>query len=103
MDTSNPNGRSDDGKLPTVDPVSSDQPEIHGHEVMRMMVESGQAYDADSLQTAVIERFGVTARFCTCSASGMTAAELVVFLDQRGKLTPTDGGFTTTPDKICDH
>ncbi|MAT73166.1 MAG: hypothetical protein CMJ58_27080 [Planctomycetaceae bacterium] len=77
--------------------------EVHGHEVMRMMVESGQAYDADSLEAAIHQRFGEAARFCTCSASGMTARELIAFLQQRGKFVPSGEGFSTEASKICDH
>lgn len=77
--------------------------EIHGHEVMRMMVESGQAYDADSLESAIVEKFGDQARFHTCSASGMTARELIDFLAARKKFVPFGGGFSTEASNICDH
>lgn len=77
--------------------------DIHGHEVMRMMLESGEAYDASSLEAAIHARFGKTARFCTCSASGMTAAQLIEFLAARGKFVPTESGFSTAATKICDH
>ncbi|WP_425398216.1 YecH family metal-binding protein [Aeoliella sp.] len=77
--------------------------DVHGHEVMRMMLESGQAYDRDTLEAAILERFGTETRFCTCSASGMTASQLIDFLAQRGKFVPTGEGFSTDPGKICDH
>ena len=79
--------------------------EIHGHEVMRMMLESGEAFDTESLEAAIHERFGAAARFCTCSASGMTARQLIAFLAERGKFIPatTGEGFSTEPTKICDH
>ena len=77
--------------------------DIHGHEVMRMMVESGEAYDRQSLEAAIIERFGTEARFCTCSASGMDASQLIDFLAERGKFVPTGEGFSTEAGKICDH
>ncbi len=77
--------------------------EIHGHEVMRMMVESGNAYDEKSLEAAIHEKFGASARFCTCSASGMTAAQLIEFLAARGKFVPASDGFSTDQSKICDH
>ena len=54
--------------------------DIHGHEVMRMMMESGKVYDEKSLEAAIHEKFGESARFCTCSASGMTARQLIEFL-----------------------
>ncbi|EOZ1757983.1 YecH family metal-binding protein, partial [Salmonella enterica subsp. enterica] len=52
---------------------------IHGHEVLNMMIESGEQYTHTSLEAAIKARFGERARFHTCSASDMTAAELVAF------------------------
>ena len=54
--------------------------DIHGHEVMRMMLESEEVFDAASLEAAIHARFGESARFCTCSASGITAKQLIEFL-----------------------
>ncbi|MCA9259959.1 MAG: YecH family protein [Planctomycetales bacterium] len=83
--------------------MQSPTTDIHGHEVMRMMVESGIAYDEAGLEAAMVEKFGSEARFCTCSAQGMTAHELIQFLAAKGKFIPSASGFTTAPDKICDH
>lgn len=77
--------------------------QIHGHEVMRMMIESGAAYTRASLRDAIIGRFGEGARFYTCSADGMTADEIIAFLEARGKFVGLGTGFSTSPDKICDH
>jgi probable metal-binding protein len=77
--------------------------DIHGHEVMQMMVESGEAYDEERLEAAIHARFGEGARFCTCSASGLTARQLIEFLAARGKFVPAREGFSTDPTKICDH
>lgn len=76
---------------------------IHGHEVMQMMVDSGASYTTSSLRDAIHQRFGVEARFHTCSAENMTADELMEFLAARGKFVPTDGGFATSADKMCSH
>ncbi|MCA9235460.1 MAG: YecH family protein [Planctomycetales bacterium] len=81
----------------------SSENEIHGHDVMQMMLESGQPFDAASLESAIHARFGEEARFCTCSASGMTARELIAFLAERGKFVPTGDGFSTDASKICNH
>jgi probable metal-binding protein len=77
--------------------------DIHGHEVMRMMLESGEVYDEARLEAAIHAKFGASARFCTCSASGMTARQLIEFLAAKGKFVPTSEGFSTDPAKICDH
>ena len=77
--------------------------QVHGHDVMRMMLDDGQSYTKDTLRTAIVARFGAETRFHTCSAENMTATELVEFLAQWGKFIATGIGFTTDADKICDH
>lgn len=76
---------------------------IHGHDVLNMMIESGEQYTEQSLVQAIASRFGNNARFHTCSAENMTAAELVAFLAARGKFIPADEGFSTHVSKICRH
>ena len=41
---------------------------IHGHEVLNMMLASGERYSIESLEAAIHARFGEQARFHTCSA-----------------------------------
>lgn len=76
---------------------------IHGHEVLNMMIASGESYSTESLVAAIESRFGEGARFHTCSAENMCAAELVAFLEKKGKFIPANAGFTTTESKICRH
>lgn len=76
---------------------------IHGHEVLNMMLNSDVGYSEKSLEQAIIAKFGGEARFHTCSAQGMTAMELVLFLAERGKFIPQQDGFTTNESKICRH
>ncbi len=76
---------------------------IHGHEVMRMMLESKEAFTDASLVRAIRKRFGEDARFHTCSAQDLTAEELVEFLRSRGKFHNAGAGFQTSRDNICDH
>lgn len=76
---------------------------IHGHDVLTMMIESGENYSAESLEAAIVARFGEEARFHTCSASEMTAAELVKFLAGKGKFIPSESGFSTHESKMCSH
>ena len=59
---------------------------IHGHEVMRMMLESGQSYTKDTLRTAIINQFGEDTRFYTCSADNLTADELALVSGQTGEI-----------------
>lgn len=76
---------------------------IHGHEVLEMMIHSQETYTTSSLIAAIEQKFGSNARFHTCSKSDMTAAELVGFLENKGKFIPQDSGFTTNEKKICKH
>lgn len=80
-----------------------EQAQIHGHEVLNMMINSGKTYTRASLVADIHQAFGETARFCTCSASNMTADDLVTFLQARGKFLPSEDGFHTSPDVMCKH
>ncbi|MEE3649684.1 MULTISPECIES: YecH family metal-binding protein [unclassified Brenneria] len=76
---------------------------IHGHEVLQMMIATGESFTTEQLIAAIERRFGRDARFHTCSAAEMSAAMLVQFLAERGKFIPLDTGFTTSASKICQH
>ena len=76
---------------------------IHGHEVMQMMIDSGKSYTKESLEQEMIEKFGSDTTFYTCSAQGMSAKELVDFLEKKGKFFGTDEGFQTSQESICNH
>ena len=68
-----------------------------------MMVESNASYSVESLKCAIISKFGVDARFYTCSAENLTADDLIAFLREKGKFIAQADGFSTSPDKICNH
>ncbi len=75
----------------------------HGHDVLHMM--EGNSYASkQQLIDAIIERFGAEERFYTCSATDMTAEELVTFLEERGKFKPAGAAdFTVDITKVCNH
>ena len=77
--------------------------QIHGHEVLEMMLASGKTYTKDTLVKDIVGKFGQDARFFTCSAENMTAEQLVGFLDARGKLVQREDGFQTSKDVMCQH
>ncbi len=77
--------------------------QIHGHEVMEMMIESGQTYTKESLKSEIISKFGEDARFFTCSAENMSAQEIIDFLETKGKFVSQEDGFKTDVDNICNH
>lgn len=77
--------------------------ERHAHEVMQMMMELDEDFSRDSLAQAINARFGVGARFYSCSAEGMNVHEVIDFLESRGKFVARVDGFNTAQDKICNH
>ncbi len=77
--------------------------QIHAHEVLHMMMASGKTYTKTSLADEIVRNFGADARFFACSAQDMTAAQLVEFLQAKGKLLPVSGGFGTSEDVMCKH
>lgn len=76
---------------------------IHGHEVMRMMVEAGRSFTESELEEAIVNRFGGQARFHTCSAEDMTPKQLIGFLKMRNKFLISDNAMAMKPENICDH
>jgi probable metal-binding protein len=74
---------------------------IHGHQVLQMMLDSGKSFTRQTLTEQILKQFGPQARFNTCSAENLTAAELVSFLESKGKFVPSEGGFTTSADLMC--
>jgi probable metal-binding protein len=77
--------------------------QIHGHEVMQMMLQSGRPYTRASLLTDIVAKFGPDARFFTCSAQNLPPEGIIEFLQAKGKFVPCDEGFQTSSDLICKH
>lgn len=76
---------------------------IHGHDVMHMIADSGRSFTKDELIAEIAVKFGPAARFHTCSAENMTAAELIEFLSARGKFSGTEQAMSIQPSSICQH
>ena len=76
---------------------------IHGHDVIGMIVDSGRAWNRQELHAAIVERWGSDAKFHTCSAEGMDADGLILFLSERGKFIESDDGVVMDETKICQH
>jgi len=77
--------------------------QAHVHDIMQMMMESGETYTRESLKKAIIEKFGIRTTFCSCSDSMMSAGDAVAFLESRGKFIPAVDGFYTDESKKCSH
>jgi probable metal-binding protein len=77
--------------------------QVHGHEVMAMMQQSGHTYSRESLIEAMDLQFGASTLYESCSAKRMNASELIDFLWSKGKLTGTDAAFRFGSEAVCDH
>jgi probable metal-binding protein len=77
--------------------------QIHGHDVIQMMRQSGKAYTRAGLVADIAASFGPNARFYTCSAENLTADDLIDFLQAKGKFVPCDQGFQISPERVCQH
>ena len=77
--------------------------QIHGHDVLDFMIASGVTYTRDTLVQAMQAQFGPDARYHTCSADGMDAAQLIDFLAARGKFRGSEAGFTVATENVCQH
>jgi probable metal-binding protein len=70
---------------------------------MDAMLASGRLFTRDTAAAFVREKFGFGCRYHTCSASGLTADELIDFLAARGKFVGTEEGFTVNAHRVCQH
>ncbi|MBO9495441.1 YecH family protein [Thalassotalea sp. G20_0] len=66
---------------------------VHGHNVLNMIREQEVALSKEALLTAMSAEFGEEARYHTCSAQELTAAELVDQFVGKGKLIETSEGI----------
>jgi len=80
--------------------------EAHVHDIMQMMMDSGEVYTRASLKKAIIDTFGITTTYCSCSTNGMTPDDAIEFLEARGKFIPAaegNDGFYTDESVRCNH
>ena len=77
--------------------------QIHGHEVMQMMLQSGKAYTRASLLADIVATFGPGARFFTCSAENMSLPALLDFLAERDKVQLRDNLVLPGSSPACAH
>jgi len=80
--------------------------EAHVHDIMQMMMDSGENYTRATLKKAIIDTFGITTTYCSCSVNGMTPDEAIEFLEARGKFLPATEGndeFYTDESVRCHH
>lgn len=75
--------------------------EIHGHEIIRLVNGAKPPLTRAQLLDEAQRRFGQEARFCTCSAQGMTLEQLLTFLASRGKVVEQGGRMVADIGQIC--
>lgn len=76
---------------------------IHGHEVMRMIVEGAGSLTETDLAEKVEAKFGPDARFHTCSIQDAPLPALLELLKKKGKTVLKDGKLHTEAGQICNH
>ena len=76
---------------------------IHGHEVMHMIADAQHPFTRTGLIAEIARKFGDTARFHTCSAENLDAAQLVDFLTEKGKFQGGEEAITLDESDICRH
>jgi probable metal-binding protein len=81
-----------------------DQLDFHVHDVLAMLAAEDCALTVAGLQQAVVEKFGMSARFSSCSADGMDAKEAIEFLFARQKFVEcSPGQFKLNSGNSCGH
>ena len=74
---------------------------IHAHEILRLIASTAPARDVQDLREQLAECFGLEARFHTCSRSGMSLDDLLIFLLERGKVEDGNGQVRVVTEHVC--
>ena len=70
---------------------------------MHLIADAKLARSKDGWVDAIGQKFGAGARFHTCSAEDLSAAELLDFLMARGKLDMVGPALSLDARNICQH
>lgn len=76
--------------------------QLHGHEVINLIVEANKPLTLDEIKTMADNTFGTDTRYYTCSASDLNTEELLEFLMKRNKLIKKGDGYVMDAGDICD-
>lgn len=80
------------------------QVDYHVHDVLDMLAGMKSALTLVELHQAILDKFGASARFSSCSLDGMDAKEAIDFLFSRQKLFESSPGqFQLNRGKTCGH
>lgn len=75
--------------------------EVHGHEVLRLLLEAAPPLSREALEAESLRIWGPDAVFYTCSGSGMSLPELVEMLLRKGKIMETASGLEVDLGRVC--
>lgn len=70
---------------------------------MHMIADTKLALSKDEWVREIGKKFGEAARFHTCAAKNLTAAELMDFIGARGKFTGSADALSLDASAICQH
>jgi len=76
---------------------------IHAHDVMHMIAATKRALPKAEWVCEINTKFGITARFHTCAARNLSAAELLDCIHARGKFEVVGETWSLDVSKICTH
>lgn len=76
---------------------------VHGHEVLHRILNASSPPSIAELKAQLEATFGPDPRFVTCSTEGMTYAELLTFLAERGKIVIEAGRVSAFRERMCTH
>ena len=76
---------------------------IHAHDVMHMIAATKRALPKAEWVCEINSKYGSTARFNTCAARNLNAAELLDCIHARGKFEVVGDIWSLDVSKICTH
>lgn len=64
---------------------------VHAHDLLDLIASRKEGWQPGELLLEVEKRFGANVRFHTCSMDGLSIADLLEFVQSRGKVILRDG------------
>ncbi len=76
---------------------------VHAHDLLNILVQSGELLPVSSLKALAGKKFGAGAAFTNCTGNLYSFEEILEFLAARDKIEFVNGGITVKVERICDH
>jgi probable metal-binding protein len=76
---------------------------VHGHEIIDLVSSHPEGIRLSQLAETVVNRFGSSATFHTCSTLGMDLDGLLSFLESRDKVRISNGVVHAGGAMVCHH